>query len=144
MIGHSQSEAEGISLSKILRVDPSQQSLLQNLSRDVSSGRPGSVIVISGVDMAHRALLYVKMFPLTGDSDAVTHFLVVVCDLPLTAAEHDNMFALKQSMSNDASSTMDEFDSIMQSGNIIKGVPFNNYFPNGLRPPQGLGRGANK
>jgi hypothetical protein len=29
-------------------------------------------------------LIYLKLFPLTGDSDKVTHFMGVLIDLPLT------------------------------------------------------------
>lgn len=60
-MGQAQSEAEGVSLTKVLRVDPSQQALLYNLSRDVAAGRPGSVIIISGHAQALKTLLYLKV-----------------------------------------------------------------------------------
>ena len=60
LLGHTQSEAEGIPLTRLLRVDNSQYSLLNSLSREVAAGRPGSAIVISGGE-GMRALLYVKV-----------------------------------------------------------------------------------
>ena len=36
------------------------------------------------------------MYPLTGDSDIITHFLVVVCDLPLNEEEQQSLYAGQQ------------------------------------------------
>jgi hypothetical protein len=66
MLGHTQSEAEGVSLTRILRVDrdPTQSALLHSVSKDVALGRPGSAIVISGTDTGPKSLLYLKVIRL--------------------------------------------------------------------------------
>ena len=152
LLGHTQSEAEGIPLTRILRVDPSQYGLLNSLSREVAAGRPGSAIVISGGE-GTRALLYVKvmnvtlphtvnevftqMFPLTGDSDIITHFLVVVCDLPLSEDEQQSIYAGKAPITSGA-----DVEALRQSlqfplgANKKQAYPFN-YIPSLSDPRQG-------
>ena len=68
---------------------------LYALAADCSIGRAGSAILMTihppssgGVydehDPSQLALIYLKLLPLTGNNDMITHFLCVQIDLPLT------------------------------------------------------------
>ena len=61
------------------------------LAADCSVGSAGSAILMthSRTVQGEPALIYLKLFPLTGDTDMVSHFMGVQIDLPLSAAEKD-------------------------------------------------------
>ena len=61
------------------------------LAADCSIGSAGSAILMthSRAAQGEPALIYLKLFPLTGDSDMVSHFMGVQIDLPLSAPERD-------------------------------------------------------
>lgn len=72
------------------------------------------------------------MFPLTGDTDVITHFLVVVCDLPLSASEQASLFVHSNQRLTSQRSNSEE-ESISQSLNFPIGQPSKplhfNYYP---------------
>ena len=61
------------------------------LAADCSIGSAGSAILMthSRTSQGEPALIYLKLFPLTGESDMVSHFMGVQIDLPLSSAERD-------------------------------------------------------
>jgi hypothetical protein len=61
------------------------------LAADCSIGSAGSAILMthSRAAQGEPALIYLKLFPLTGDSDMVSHFMGVQIDLPLSAPERE-------------------------------------------------------
>ena len=78
------------------------------------------------------------MYPLTGDSDIITHFLVVVCDLPLNEEEQQSLYAGQQtSMITPSSGT--DVEALRQSLQFPLGAtkkqayPFN-YIPSASDP----------
>jgi hypothetical protein len=64
---------------------------MYTLAADCSVGSAGSAILMtySRLGQGEPALVYLKLFPLTGSSDVVSHFLGVQIDLPLTPGERE-------------------------------------------------------
>ena len=67
------------------------------MAADCSIGRAGSAVLMTRdlVDPLQPALVYLKLYPLTGTSggDIITHFLGVQIDLPLVQAEKEALLA---------------------------------------------------
>ena len=69
-------------ISQILSIPESQMNLLNSLLVDGAMGRAGSIVLqTSGVDVS-SSLCYIKVLPLSDDSNSFTHLLVVLFDIP--------------------------------------------------------------
>lgn len=88
--GIPQSEAEDMPLSEVLRLMPSQFENLYALVAKCLVGQAGSAVLITHCPITPEqpALVYLKMFPLTSNTEAtITHFLGIHTDLPLSVLE---------------------------------------------------------
>jgi len=88
--GIPQSEAEDMPLSEVLRLMPSQFENLYSLVAKCLVGQAGSEVLITHCPITPEqpALVYLKMFPLTSNTEAtITHFLGIHTDLPLSVVE---------------------------------------------------------
>lgn len=74
---------------------PSQLDQLHSMAASCMMGRAGSAVLMTHCSTysGQPALTYLKLFPLTSDTEAVTHFLGVHTDLPLTHAERAALLA---------------------------------------------------
>lgn len=62
--------------------------LLNSLLVDGSMGRAGSIVLqTSGADNSSSPLCYIKVLPLSDDSNCFTHLLVVLFDIPDTVED---------------------------------------------------------
>jgi hypothetical protein len=105
MNGHTQRDAEGVPFAAVLRSFEFQNDSIHQLAQNCSRGSPGSsILMVHNWEQANRTdghqlsdeektplVLYVKLLPLTSDSDAITHILAVIIDLPLTSSEANSL-----------------------------------------------------
>lgn len=84
-----QSKAEGLPLCDIIAAPKPQTDQLLVLANECAAGKPVSAVVLvhNRTDPTEPALIYLKIFPLTGGMKSITHLLVVQTDLPLLPAE---------------------------------------------------------
>jgi hypothetical protein len=108
------------------------------LAADCSIGSAGSAILMthSRAAQGEPALIYLKLFPLTGDSDMVSHFMGVQIDLPLTPAERE---ALLTHCNNTAAASSASGGSV--NGNGVQVSSQGNQGHRQEQPQQGPGYG---
>eukprot|EP00597_Dinobryon_sp_UTEXLB2267_P016964 CAMPEP_0201114186 /NCGR_PEP_ID=MMETSP0812-20130820/78260_1 /ASSEMBLY_ACC=CAM_ASM_000668 /TAXON_ID=98059 /ORGANISM="Dinobryon sp., Strain UTEXLB2267" /LENGTH=396 /DNA_ID=CAMNT_0047377799 /DNA_START=38 /DNA_END=1228 /DNA_ORIENTATION=+ len=95
--GYSQSEAEGCSLVKVLQSYDYQSEIINKAAADCAMGRPGSTLYmsmpssVSGANVKYKSsvpqLFYIKICPLTADTDVVSHILATIVRIPLSNEE---------------------------------------------------------
>mmetsp|Transcript_21117 Transcript_21117/g.29051 ORF Transcript_21117/g.29051 Transcript_21117/m.29051 type:complete len:360 (-) Transcript_21117:331-1410(-) len=95
--GYSQSEAEGCSLVKVLQSYDYQSEIINKAAAECAMGRPGSTLYISmpstlsGANVKYTSvspqLFYIKICPLTADTDVVSHILATIVHIPLSNEE---------------------------------------------------------
>ena len=94
--GVPQEAADGIPLSEVLRILPSQFEHFYDLIASCIEGQAGSAVLVTQCPTTpdQPALVYLKMYPLTSSSETtITHFLGIYTDLPLSILEKEALVA---------------------------------------------------
>lgn len=108
---HSQSEAEGSPMMKVLLAYEFQQEMLHKLASDCSRGHPGSRLFLA----KSPAVFYLKLLPLSDNQNKRTHLLASIIHIPLTIEETELLLSNKKILS-DGSENGADYSSTAERG----------------------------